>query len=144
MSTVDFDATTIDPGTVKLAGASVIVKKKGKLMSSFEELNGDGLLDLILHFDIKALGLSKTDKMAVLEGRTFDGTPITESDAEKPLNNECNFMNSDKINLKIIVQNLHKGREEFMENVNIKRKRIILSGIRLIVIFAAGKKGGMI
>ena len=83
-STEDFDARTIDPETVTLAGAAVKTQGKGdSLMWSFKDLNGDGLLDLVLHFDAKDLNLTETDENAVLNGNTFDGIPITGSDSVK-------------------------------------------------------------
>ena len=68
-----------------LAGASVMPKRKSdRLTFSFKDLNRDGLLDLMLHFAIKDLvELSVGDKIAVLEGNTFEGTPIMGSDTVK-------------------------------------------------------------
>jgi hypothetical protein len=83
-STPEFDATTIDPRTVTLAGARVAVKGKGKrnrLMASFEDKNDDGLMDLVIHVYTRALQISKSDKIAVLEGATYDNTPIIGSDS---------------------------------------------------------------
>lgn len=72
-STADFDATTVDPTTVTLAGASVKLKGKGTPMASFEDINGDGLLDIVVHVETDSLKLSETDTEAILEGETFDG-----------------------------------------------------------------------
>jgi hypothetical protein len=38
-SSTSFDATTIDPTTVTLAGAGVNIKKNGKAHFSFEDIN---------------------------------------------------------------------------------------------------------
>jgi hypothetical protein len=83
-STPEFDATTIDPGTVTLAGAGVAVKGKGKrnrLMASFEDKNNDGRMDLVVHVCTQALQISKSDRHAVLEGKTYDNIPIIGSDS---------------------------------------------------------------
>jgi hypothetical protein len=83
-STPEFDATTIDPGSVTLAGAGVAVKGKGKknrLMASFEDKNDDGLMDLVVHVYTQDLQISKSDTIAVLEGATYDNTPIIGSDS---------------------------------------------------------------
>ena len=72
-----FDATTVNPTTVTLAGASLRVKGKGAPMASFTDVDGDGLLDLMLHVETEALQLSDTDTEAVLLGQTFDGTHIS-------------------------------------------------------------------
>ncbi|MEK7151441.1 MAG: hypothetical protein AAB784_01855, partial [Patescibacteria group bacterium] len=80
-STTDFDATTIDPRTVTLANASIKRKSNGAAMYSFEDVNGDGLLDLVVHFDKKDLQLSETDTVANLVGYMFDGTEVIGSDS---------------------------------------------------------------
>lgn len=76
LSTQSFDAKTVDPATVTVAGAPVKLKGKGTPMASFEDVNGDGLLDLVVHVSTDALQLSESAMMAVLEGMTFSGAPI--------------------------------------------------------------------
>ncbi|NIO21807.1 MAG: hypothetical protein GTN76_14030 [Candidatus Aenigmarchaeota archaeon] len=76
LSTEDFDATTVDPTTVTLAGAGVKLKGKGTPMAFFDDVNGDGLTDIIVHVDTAALELSSGDAEATLEGETFDGVRI--------------------------------------------------------------------
>jgi N-acetylneuraminic acid mutarotase len=75
-STTTFDARTVNPATVTLAGASVKLKGQGTPMASFQDVNGDGLLDLVVHVSTDALQLSETDTEVVLEGQTFSGTAI--------------------------------------------------------------------
>ena len=70
ISTVAFDARTVDPLTVTVAGASVKVKANGT-MSSFEDVNRDGLLDLLVHVSTEAFQLTNGDTEAVVEGKTF-------------------------------------------------------------------------
>jgi hypothetical protein len=50
-------------------------------MASFDDVNGDGLLDLIIHVSTTALQLSETDTEAILEGQTFGGNSIRGSDS---------------------------------------------------------------
>lgn len=57
------------------------LKGKGTPMASVEDLNGDGLLDLVVHVSTEALQLSQGDTTAILEGRTFDGKRIRGSDS---------------------------------------------------------------
>jgi hypothetical protein len=76
LSATDFDARTIDPTTVTLASAPVKLKGQGTPMSSFEDINKDGLLDLVIHVSSQALQLTETDTEAVLEGKTSDGRLI--------------------------------------------------------------------
>jgi N-acetylneuraminic acid mutarotase len=80
-STADFDATTVDPLTVMLASAPVQLKGKGTPMASSQDVNEDGLLDLVVHVDTTALQLSETDTQATLQGQTFGGTSIQGSDS---------------------------------------------------------------
>jgi hypothetical protein len=80
-STFTFDAANVDPLSVTLAGASVKIKNKGTPMSSIKDVNGDGLLDLIVHVETTALELSESNTEAVLEGQTFDGQKIRGIDA---------------------------------------------------------------
>ncbi len=75
-STASFDATTVDPLSVTLAGAHVRLKGKGTPMASFQDVTGDGRLDLVVHVSTEALELTGTDTLAVLRGKTFAGTPI--------------------------------------------------------------------
>ena len=79
-STTTFDATTIDPSTVTLESAPVRLKGKGTPMASFQDKNGDGLTDLVVHVSTEALDLSETDTEAMLEGQTSGGQMIQGSD----------------------------------------------------------------
>lgn len=76
-----FDVATIDLVTVTLAYAGVIIKKNGTPMASLEDVNGDGYMDMVVHFKTTELGLSETDTEAVLNGSTTDGTAFTGTDS---------------------------------------------------------------
>jgi hypothetical protein len=80
-STPSFDARTVDPLSVTLAGASVELRGKGTPMASFEDVDGDGLLDLVVHVSTEALELSDGDTEVVLEGKTFGGMSIQGTDS---------------------------------------------------------------
>ena len=77
----EFDASTVDPVSITLAGAAVRLKGKGTAMASLKDVNGDGLLDLVVHVSTEALELTEGDEEAELWGTTFDGTPIQGTDA---------------------------------------------------------------
>lgn len=79
LSTASFDATTVNPTTVALAGAYVKSKQNGTRMVSYEDVNGDGLLDLVVHVEKTALELNESSTEAVLTGETTNGTMITGS-----------------------------------------------------------------
>jgi hypothetical protein len=93
LSTADFSAATVDVGTVVFAGASVV-------SSSLQDVNGDGLPDLVLHFrvqetqlatiysqllldDMDAHGILDSSRQTfsvTLTGQTIDGESISGSD----------------------------------------------------------------
>ena len=77
LSSASFSAATVAPLTVKLAGAPVSLKKNGTPMASLEDVNGDGRLDLMLHFDIQALPRFTADTVITLVGETFGGQPVS-------------------------------------------------------------------
>ncbi|HMH53502.1 MAG TPA: SBBP repeat-containing protein [Candidatus Acidoferrum sp.] len=81
LSTATFDARTVNPLTVTLASAPVKLKGKGTPMASFEDVNGDGRLDLVVHVETEALQMGETDSTAVLEGQTFTGRTIRGTDS---------------------------------------------------------------
>jgi hypothetical protein len=76
LSSADFDATTVDPASVTLAGARIALKGKGTYMYSFQDVNGDDRPDMVVHVLTSALELSSTDTMAELEGQTYTGQRI--------------------------------------------------------------------
>ena len=82
LSSADFDAASVDTQTVTLGGANVAVRGKGsKELAAFEDIDGDGRLDLVVHVVTDNLlpGLFQ-DGFAILEGRTFDGNAIRGQD----------------------------------------------------------------
>ncbi len=46
-------------------------------------MNGDGLLDLVCHFNTQETGFQVCDIVGVLKGLTEDGLPIEGSDSVK-------------------------------------------------------------
>ncbi|MDH3458376.1 MAG: PKD domain-containing protein, partial [Gemmatimonadota bacterium] len=81
LSTTDFDATTVNPATVTLADAQVKVKGNGTRLANPEDVNGDGITDLVVHIRTVGLSLTDGDVEAVLRGETFDGQAIEGSDS---------------------------------------------------------------
>jgi len=74
-SSETFDATRIDPATCLLSGAPVAVRTKQlKFMAHPEDIDGDGLADMMLHFETQQLDPDQLqDDYAVLVGSTFEG-----------------------------------------------------------------------
>lgn len=69
----EFDATTVDPETVKFADA---VPKHW----TSEDVDEDGDIDLLFHFKIQELNLTESSEDATLTGETFGGDKITGTD----------------------------------------------------------------
>jgi hypothetical protein len=89
LSSSTFDATTMDPLTVRLASAGVRLRGNGTPLSSLDDVNGDGLPDLVVHVSTEALQLTATDTTATLEAtsyplgalsRPFGGRPVRGAD----------------------------------------------------------------
>jgi hypothetical protein len=78
LSCADFDATQVDPDTVTLAGSSVAIRGKGnKLLAHEEDVNEDGLVDLVLQVETENLEPDQLqDGYGYLEGQTYDGLMI--------------------------------------------------------------------
>ena len=76
LGSTDFDVSTVDPATVTLADAPVIVRPNGRIAAALEDVNEDGIPDLVVHVDRTALNLAPDATFALLEGQTTDGTAI--------------------------------------------------------------------
>src|SRR6266704_2948668 len=81
LSSDRFDATAVDPRSVRLAGAGVALKGDGAPAAFTDDVNGDGRLDLVVHVETEALQLSASDTQAVLTADTFDGRAIAGTDS---------------------------------------------------------------
>ena len=79
-STATFDVRTVDPLSVTLAGAPVRLRSNGTPMASFQNINNDGLLDLVVHVSTQALQFSSAYQVANLVGYTSDNTEVIGSD----------------------------------------------------------------
>jgi len=76
-----FDVNEINLDAIKFADAAIKLKKSGQFMASYEDLNGDGIIDLIIHFATKELNLTSSDTKANLEGRLINEEIIKGSDS---------------------------------------------------------------
>ncbi len=76
-----FDATTVNPDTVSLAGARVkMVGKADKYLCSDEDVNADGLLDKLCKVHTAYIMIEPGESEAVVEAETFDGISIRGTD----------------------------------------------------------------
>lgn len=82
LSSAIFDATQVDPTTVELAGAGVAVRGKGsKYLAHEEDVDGDGLLDLVMQVETENLSPGLFDDgYAWVTGATYGGQHFEGSD----------------------------------------------------------------
>ena len=80
LTTDTFDATTIDPTTVRFGSNGT---EAAPVQSSLEDVDGDGDTDMILHFKTQDTGIVCGDTSASLTGETFGGQAIEGSDSVK-------------------------------------------------------------
>ena len=72
----EFDASTVDPGTVTFADASPIQRKTVML-----DVDSDDDIDMLLYFNTLELNLNKESTEATLTGATADGIGIVGTDS---------------------------------------------------------------
>ena len=82
LTTDSFDASTVDPGTVTLAGAEVAVRGKSeKSMARLEDVDGDGDDDLLLQVETQSDDALWESGTVTLLGKTYDGQAIEGTDS---------------------------------------------------------------
>lgn len=81
LSTASFDATSVVPTSVTLAGSGVKLKGNGDAQASIKDVNNDGLNDLLVHVNTEALELTDEAVSAELVAELTDGTPVRGSDS---------------------------------------------------------------
>jgi peptide/nickel transport system substrate-binding protein len=84
LSTPEFDATTIDANTVRFgpSGAQETHRdRSGNARRQVEDINGDGLDDLVFDFRYGETGLTCVDEWAVLTGGTYGRVGIVGRDS---------------------------------------------------------------
>ena len=78
LTSPEFDATTVDPLSVQFgSGAAAEAHGKGHI----EDVDGDGDLDMLLHFDVPASGILCGDTSVTLVGATLGGQNFQGSDS---------------------------------------------------------------
>jgi uncharacterized delta-60 repeat protein len=87
VSTATFDAATVDPSTVCFGdrenpGERDCTEAHGR--GHAQDVNGDGKLDLVLHYEVRESGIDPGDQTACLNATTFAGASIEGCDTIEP------------------------------------------------------------
>jgi hypothetical protein len=81
LSTESFDALEVNEDTIFLAGAGVkIAGKSGQGQCHVQDVNGDGLDDLVCHVETAEFMIQEGQDMAELTAETFDGMQVRGED----------------------------------------------------------------
>jgi hypothetical protein len=81
LSSATFDATQIDASTVTLEGLSIGARgRANKLMAHLEDVNGDGLIDLVVQIEDVDGAFTSGNGTATLTGYLFDGSSFQGTD----------------------------------------------------------------
>ena len=78
LSTEHFDAWQVDPASVRFGPAGAGVEHRSRYP---EDVDGDGDLDMVLHFQAAATGLTASADQGWVTARTFLGVEITGTDS---------------------------------------------------------------
>jgi hypothetical protein len=79
----NFDATEVDPLSIEFGPKSA---KEVHRRGHFEDVDKDGDIDLVLHFEVKEIGISCDTKELELTGKTLDGYTIKGKDSIRVIN----------------------------------------------------------
>lgn len=81
-SSATFDARTIDPNSVSLAGAEVkMVGKSGQLLCHEEDIDADGYVDLVCQVETVQFAIEPGESAAVLVAQTASGLTVRGEDS---------------------------------------------------------------
>lgn len=80
LTTDTFDATTVNPATVRFGRTGTEARAAH---SAFEDVDGDGKIDMILHFNTQETGITCGGATASLTGQTLGGQAIRGSDSTR-------------------------------------------------------------
>jgi hypothetical protein len=84
LSTAGFDARRVDVGSLRFGRtgteSSISLHPNKGPRFRYEDVNGDGLLDLVVHFETDLTGFQTGDTKGILTGSLLDGTSFIAED----------------------------------------------------------------
>ncbi len=79
LGSVNFDATQVDSSTAEFGPGKAAPVHDGHV----EDVNNDGIFDMLFHFNTQDTGIACGDFRATLSGATFGGDAFTGTDSAK-------------------------------------------------------------
>ncbi len=95
--TDDIDVTEIDLETLMLEGMSLREKGKSGKLGTFEDINGDSIVDLLLHFEMSELSFNASSDEYTLSGMMLDGMALEGSDSIRSVPHGVVFADPDTL-----------------------------------------------
>ncbi|KAB1187685.1 MULTISPECIES: hypothetical protein [Haloferax] len=86
LGTADFDPSSVDVGSLRFGSESAVGGGAGASAAHgghLEDVDGDGIVDLVLHFPVQDTGFGDGDELGIIVGQLDDGTNISGSDGVK-------------------------------------------------------------
>ena len=91
LTTDTFDATTVNPSTLRfMAADDIALAEPNCVRHGLEDIDGDGDIDLVCKFPQKTTWINCDTTQGVITGETFDGSSIFGFDSINPVGKECN------------------------------------------------------
>ncbi len=94
LGTEGFDVYDVDMASLQLDGSLPKEKGNSGKVGSYEDLNNDSILDLILHFPVPDLVIEPEAEELILTGMLLDGTELAGSDVVRllhPMDGDANL-----------------------------------------------------
>ncbi len=116
----DLDVSQIDLATLELDGATPRTRGNSGNVGSFVDVDGDSILDLILHFSMDELGILPGTDELILTGMLTDGTELEGSDSIRivPLGDTDGSGTVDGDDLSLLLANWGPGTQWEQGNFN--------------------------
>ncbi len=95
--TDDIDVTEIDLATLMLEGMSLRERGNSGKLGTFEDINGDSIVDLLLHFEMSELSFNASSDEYTLSGMMLDGMALEGSDSIRSVPHGVVFADPDTL-----------------------------------------------